>query len=152
MAASMKTPNEQDLPDSPAQQAATHFADIIRAFDVAMAAGRLGVADRLLTNAHRAFVLGELQQRERDTQLRLLRACRWRLDSALSAAGRTVRRRVTGAASTHEEPQAICNRCGRFFTAPPANRRRRLCGRCWEGTSSSVRAVSAGLPTLGKRR
>jgi hypothetical protein len=46
-----------------------------------------------------------------------------------------------------------CSRCGKSFNRKAADPRRRLCDLCRTGpTSQSLRTVSGGLPTLGKRR
>ena len=54
-------------------------------------------------------------------------------------------------AKMNPDTMRVCTRCGRFFDAPG-----RLCGGCSvqepDHGSTSVKAVSGGLPTLGKGR
>jgi hypothetical protein len=48
--------------------------------------------------------------------------------------------------------RVTCSRCGKSFKRTPAAPRLRLCDLCRARSSQSVRTVSGGLPTLGKRR
>ena len=140
------------------KDAASKVESFLDRFEAAVETGNLSEARRLLNEAHRTVLNSDMSAGDRMNAYKVLSERRRRLKSVRL-------RDPVGASSTRagvkrsrrpSDAQAvtkICSLCGRFFTPPDTNPRRRRCKSCYSGTgSTSVRAASGGLPTLGKRR
>jgi DNA-directed RNA polymerase subunit RPC12/RpoP len=90
----------------------------------------------------------------------LCHACRQRITAKCAGCGRTVSKihmtTKSGSPRCNECHQQWanpkCSKCGKPFKRHPSMPRQRVCDLCGGGQRSSLRTVSGGLPTLGRRR